>query len=167
MYYMHKIYNLQHCKYNEKMNINSQKHYTVVNKTQMAKIATYIVNQLQVDACNLILLKGDLGTGKTYLAQLLINNLAGKATQINSPSYDLVRTYDFQGAKVSHLDLYRLKSQEELLNLGIDDILHSCSCVIIEWPEVAMDHLSHYSRIEVSLIHKNSDSRMLSVDKYL
>ena len=84
----------------------------------------------------LIALSGDLGAGKTTLAQAICRGY-GVAEPVTSPTYALVHEYASERSPVFHIDLYRLTSPAELTNLGWDDIMASHALVIVEWPERA------------------------------
>ncbi|MSO71066.1 MAG: tRNA (adenosine(37)-N6)-threonylcarbamoyltransferase complex ATPase subunit type 1 TsaE [Alphaproteobacteria bacterium] len=83
-------------------------------------------------AGDLLALWGDLGVGKTSFARALITARTGERV-VPSPTYTLVQAYD--GAPpIWHLDLYRLRQPEEVLDLGLDEALGE-AIVLIEWPE--------------------------------
>ena len=86
-----------------------------------------------------VLLKGDLGSGKTTLARAILTAL-GVAEEVPSPTFTLVQTYDTARLTVAHYDLYRLKRAAELDELGLDEALED-GAVLIEWPERADDRL--------------------------
>ncbi len=83
----------------------------------------------------IIFLKGDLGTGKTTFAKAFAKALG---TDAKSPSFGLVNIYEGDQV-ISHLDLYRLKSYEEALGIGIEEILDDDSIKLIEWSEILGD----------------------------
>ncbi len=92
-----------------------------------------------------ITLTGELGVGKTTLAQAICRGY-GVKEDITSPTYALVHQYSAERSPVFHIDLYRLDASEQLTNLGWDDILGSHSLVLVEWPEragerIPADHL--------------------------
>ena len=84
----------------------------------------------------LISLTGELGAGKTTLAQAICAGY-GVAEPATSPTYALVHRYDAPKSAVYHIDLYRLDSESQLTNIGWDDILAERAVVIVEWPERA------------------------------
>lgn len=83
-----------------------------------------------------ILLEGDLGTGKTTFARALIGAL-GVAGAGTSPTYSLVHRHESPAGPVYHLDCYRLRSPEEAADLDWDGIAAEARALIVEWPERA------------------------------
>jgi tRNA threonylcarbamoyladenosine biosynthesis protein TsaE len=84
----------------------------------------------------LVTLTGELGAGKTTLAQAICLGY-GVKDEITSPTYALVQEYSAPRSAVFHIDLYRLESPDQLTNLGWDDIIASRSLILVEWPERA------------------------------
>ena len=83
-----------------------------------------------------LLLSGDLGAGKTVFARGFIRALTDERMEIVSPTFTLLQTYPIEGGVISHFDLYRLRSPEELMEIGLEDAL-SQGITLIEWPEMA------------------------------
>lgn len=83
----------------------------------------------------ILLLKGNLGAGKTTFTQYLLKEM-GCPDPVSSPTYAIVNEYEIPDGKVFHFDLYRLNSAEEVFNIGMEEYLDSANFCIIEWPEV-------------------------------
>jgi tRNA threonylcarbamoyl adenosine modification protein YjeE len=81
-------------------------------------------------------LHGDLGTGKTTLTRGMLRAL-GEPGPVRSPTYGLLAEYDTPQGRVVHLDLYRLKTPDELVTLGLADYLAGSRLWLVEWPERA------------------------------
>lgn len=87
-----------------------------------------------------VALTGDLGAGKTQLCKALCTALHVPADVVSSPTFTLLQHY--QGRlPIHHLDLYRLKSPEELWDLGFDDLLDDEAIVLVEWADRGGDLL--------------------------
>jgi|SRR5665213_445301 len=87
-----------------------------------------------------IALTGELGAGKTTLAQAICRGY-GVTQPVTSPTYALVHEYAAPRSPVFHIDLYRIERQEDLEQIGWTDIVGSNALVIVEWPERAGDLL--------------------------
>jgi tRNA threonylcarbamoyl adenosine modification protein YjeE len=107
---------------------------------------------LMARAGSVICLYGDLGAGKTTLARSFIQALAGDEIEVPSPTFTLVQTYDATRIPVAHVDLYRLSSQGELDELGLDELLATHQ-LIVEWPERLAGRLPA-DRLDIRLISK-------------
>jgi len=107
---------------------------------------------------DVVALFGDLGSGKTTLAQSIMKALGVKEHYILSPTFVLIREYEGK-VKIFHFDFYRLNYLEELLSLGYEDYFYNTQAItIIEWAEKAESLLpENYLKIELF----NSASRYL------
>ncbi len=113
---------------------------------------------------DVVLLRGPLGGGKTVFARSLIRALMGDENlEVPSPTFTLVQTYDTPKAPLWHFDLYRLKSPDEIYELGWEDAL-SGGIVIVEWPE-RVDSLLHGIRLDIRLapVENKPGSRLIHV----
>jgi tRNA threonylcarbamoyl adenosine modification protein YjeE len=91
---------------------------------------------VQLRAGDTITLSGGLGAGKTSLARAIITALAGRAIEVQSPTFTLVQTYTELPVAVAHYDLYRLTDARELDELGFEDGAETV-IRLVEWPERA------------------------------
>ena len=83
-----------------------------------------------------VYLAGDLGAGKTTLTRGLLRAW-GFAGTVKSPTYTIVESYELDGFKVEHFDLYRFQSPEEWLDAGLDELFDDNTIALIEWPQMA------------------------------
>lgn len=109
---------------------------------------------------DLLLLHGDLGAGKTFLARAVIQTLAGAAIDVPSPTFVLAAPYDLPDFPVVHFDLYRLNDPSEADELGLEDALED-GAAIVEWPEIlGPDRAANAIRIRLS----ERDGRHAGID---
>ncbi len=110
---------------------------------------------------DLIILSGDLGAGKTALAQGIGAGL-GVSEPMLSPTFTVVREY-IGRLPLQHLDVYRLGHLQEVLDLGIDEVL-DIGVTIVEWGDAALDALGDERlEITISLLPEGADSDRLLV----
>lgn len=76
---------------------------------------------------------GTLGMGKSVLSRSFIQSFLGDV-EVPSPTFTLLQTYEAPGYDIYHYDLYRLKTPEEIFELGMEEAMYSGVC-LIEWPE--------------------------------
>ena len=94
-------------------------------------------------------LNGTLGMGKSVFARAFIQSLCGEV-DVPSPTFTLVQMYDTQDFCIYHYDLYRIKSAEEIFELGIEEAMYDGVC-LIEWPERMKGYLPRKTiNIEIS-----------------
>lgn len=99
---------------------------------ETATLARKVARLLKLQ--DVIFLKGDLGTGKSIFARSLIQALCGTETEVPSPTFTLVQTYETPSFTLWHFDLYRLEHTEEAYELGIEEA-YVAGVSLIEWPE--------------------------------
>jgi tRNA threonylcarbamoyl adenosine modification protein YjeE len=126
---------------------NPQKwHVADVSEAALSRLAERLALKLAVG--DVIALSGGLGAGKTTFARALIRAVLGDAAaEIPSPTFSLVQTYASQRLELAHLDLYRLSGEEELDELGLDE-LTATGAALVEWPERA-PHLAAPNRLDI------------------
>jgi tRNA threonylcarbamoyladenosine biosynthesis protein TsaE len=108
---------------------------------------------------------GDLGAGKTTLIKSLVQKLGGVDAG-NSPTFGLVSEYyDKAGGLLAyHLDCYRLETEEEALDFGIEEYLEADCWVFVEWPEKIASLLPD-RRTDIFLTHRGSDRREIKLNR--
>jgi tRNA threonylcarbamoyladenosine biosynthesis protein TsaE len=123
---------------------------------QLNQISLKIIKKINKHDC--ILLFGEIGVGKTTLVRAIINNLQSQnkenETEVLSPTFNIVYEYEVNTLKIMHYDLYRLKAEKEVQQLGIFD-QEINSVKIIEWPEIIKNKPKN--RLEIYLNYKNSE----------
>lgn len=106
--------------------------------------------------------RGDLGAGKTTIIKLLCQDL-GVDSEMSSPSFSLVNEYAGESGRVLHMDLYRLKTPDELLDIGWQDYLEQGDKIFVEWPEKAGQHLPD-DTVDIHIsVDDSSDVRTLTI----
>ena len=97
------------------------------------KLGTLLADGLT--AGDIISLSGPLGAGKSALARSIIVSANPNETDVPSPTFSLVQTYELaDGTPLWHLDLYRIQTPEDAMQLGLDDAFVDSVC-LIEWPD--------------------------------
>lgn len=100
--------------------------------TQLGRLWMEILKQGLPSGPVRVALSGPLGAGKTHLAKGLFTPWGVDPARVVSPSFTLINEYD---DGLSHLDLYRLKSWEDLETLGLEELLETARVVVIEWAQ--------------------------------
>jgi len=84
----------------------------------------------------IILLRGDLGAGKTTLVKGIAEGFqAARADDVTSPTFTLIHEYRSPRATLYHIDLYRIDTERELETLALDDLITPTSILLVEWGE--------------------------------
>ncbi len=110
----------------------------------------------------LVLLTGDLGSGKTTLTKGIVAGLgAAKEDEVTSPTFTLIHIYGSTN-KVYHGDLYRIESFHEFETLGFEDVFASPAVVILEWSE-RFPLQSPWPQVRLNLEHLGGDTRRITV----
>ena len=133
------------------------------NLSQLDSLSKKILSFLSKSDC--IFLFGELGSGKTTFVRSLIHQLQEKnkikKTEVTSPTYNLLNEYEIQNLKIMHYDLYRLKNDKEINQLGIfqeDEKVIS----IIEWPEKIAKRIKN--RLEITFYYQDEvESRKINI----
>jgi len=115
----------------------------------------------------LLILRGDLGTGKTTLVKGIAEALdAAEADEVTSPTFTLLHefdgTRDSKPVKLFHLDVYRLEGERQLEALGLDELLTPDALVLVEWGE-KFKSIRKKSTGEIAIASTGGDARKITV----
>ena len=109
-----------------------------ISKEKDTKIVAERLCKL-VNLGDLILLTGNLGVGKTTFIKYVVNSLQRinrqKISEVPSPTFNITNEYQIKKILIKHYDLYRIKNEKELNNLGIQENLKK-QITLVEWPEI-------------------------------
>jgi tRNA threonylcarbamoyladenosine biosynthesis protein TsaE len=111
----------------------------------------------------LVLLRGDLGAGKTTLVKGIAAGFeAALEEDVTSPTFTLVHEYRGPRANLYHIDLYRVDTARELETLGLDDLRSENSILLVEWGE-KFSRLQRERDVEISLERDGETSRKICI----
>jgi tRNA threonylcarbamoyladenosine biosynthesis protein TsaE len=111
----------------------------------------------------LVLLRGDLGAGKTTLVKGIAAGFgAAEEEDVTSPTFTLVHEYRGPRANLYHIDLYRVDTLRELETLGLDDLRGEGSVLLIEWGE-KFPRLLRERDVEISLSRDGENGRRIRI----
>ena len=128
--------------------------------SEIEKASNFVLKNVN---CDVILITGEVGTGKTTLIKEYCK-LIGVEEIVNSPTYTLINEYQNKSCKIVHMDLYRVEDINEINELGLFEYLDK-NIVIIEWPEIILKMIDiKYSLINITFI--NEKERKLSIKNF-
>ena len=118
----------------------------------------------KLEAHSIIVLSGDLGSGKTKFTEGILKHF-GLEDEVSSPTFTIVNEYDSKNFKIFHFDLYRLADVDEFYAMGGEEYLQNGLC-IFEWGEMIEEILqTHYIKITFSRDGENTDLRNLRIEE--
>ena len=113
----------------------------------------------------LMVLRGDLGAGKTTLVKGIAEGFnAASQENVTSPTFTLIHEYRGPSATLYHIDLYRVDTQRELETLGLDDLISEHSILLIEWGE-KFERLQNERDVEIVLERVSENERRIKVNE--
>ncbi|WP_375238683.1 tRNA (adenosine(37)-N6)-threonylcarbamoyltransferase complex ATPase subunit type 1 TsaE [Aurantibacter sp.] len=130
---------------------------------------TYQLNELDKAAAfilknttsKLLFFEAEMGTGKTTLIKTLVKQL-GSLDNVSSPTFSLVNTYKTKQDSIHHFDLYRIESEEELYDFGIETYFDNNAFVFVEWPELLKENFTENFTI-ISIVLDEKLNRVLEL----
>jgi len=112
---------------------------------------------------DLVLLRGELGAGKTTFVRGIARGI-GSAAPVASPTFQLVRIYPGR-VQLAHVDLYRLEQGDDLRDLGLDELLDA-GAVVVEWGD-RINKTVGADAAMISIEHLGGDRRLIRIDRDL
>ena len=116
---------------------------------------------LEIANHKILLFFGDMGVGKTTLIKAIAAKL-GVEENLSSPSFSIVNEHNLKVGKLYHFDFYRIESNDELFDLGIEEMLESGDWCLIEWPEKAKNILP-LNTTKITMNTEYNGSRKLKI----
>lgn len=112
------------------------------SEAEIKEVAAWLWQQIPPH--KVVALHGQMGTGKTTLVHALCDHL-NVQDAVSSPTFSIINEYAFEEEgkqqTIYHIDLYRLKDEEEAVRTGVEDTLFSGAYCFVEWPEIAPEIL--------------------------
>lgn len=131
------------------------------NISELPQVASAL---LEAVSGKTLLFYGTMGVGKTTLIKEIVKQL-GHTQVVTSPTFSLVNEYDIKEDKIYHFDLYRIETETEALDFGIEEYLYSNHWKFIEWPEKIISILPS-QRNEIFLTQNSDGNRSLKLIIY-
>ena len=129
------------------------------SQIELPKIAALLLEKIP---SKIWLFYGTMGSGKTTLIKALVK-LLSLADVANSPTFSIVNEYQSRkGTPIYHFDFYRIKKEEEALDMGIDDYFYSDNYCFVEWPE-KIENLLPLNAVSIYIVENADGSRTLTL----
>ena len=138
------------------------------------KLVCESLNELRTVAVDIIsfskdyliwVFNGEMGAGKTTMISAVCQQL-GVVDNVASPTFSIVNEYLTQDSiTINHFDFYRIKDEQEALDIGVDDYFYSGNYCFVEWPS-KIDELIPNKYIDINIIPDYSERRIIEVTKY-
>ena len=129
------------------------------------KVAVEFWNALP--GASVVAFHGNMGSGKTTFIHALCD-VKGVKDIVGSPTFSIINEYNYNEKgivnKIFHIDLYRLKDEEEAIQAGIEDCLYSDHICLVEWPE-KVPHLLPDDTIHVAINAFDNQTRRLLISR--
>lgn len=106
---------------------------------------------------------GQMGAGKTTFVHALCD-VKDVTSTVGSPTFSIINEYAYPGGQLFHIDLYRLKDEEEAIRAGVEDCLYSGNICLVEWPERA-EGIFPENTLQVHISVTDPATRLLQIDE--
>ena len=136
-----------------------------VNLTQLEKLSKEFAKKIKIS--EIVLFKGDLGSGKTTFIRSIINNIhllnkKKPPTKIPSPSFPILQIYSLNNFSIYHYDFFRVKKVNEINEIGFEENIIG-NITFIEWPELVISKIYDYKYYEVDISIIGEKNRKISI----
>tara|TARA_B100000900_G_C20390853_1_gene638536 strand:+ start:138 stop:560 length:423 start_codon:yes stop_codon:yes gene_type:complete len=124
--------------------------------TEIDKVSKIIIELIKQK--NKVLFSGPMGSGKTTLIKNIMHEL-GYNEHVSSPTFSVINEYALDNKMIYHMDLYRIKKEDELYEIGFEEYLKNRNLCLIEWPEIAIKMIDKdFIHIKIKEISKTKRS---------
>src|SRR5215472_11661714 len=138
------------------------KNYSTHSSDETTEVGRQLAAQLKPGT--IVLLRGDLGAGKTTLVKGIAEAFqAAEPDSVTSPTFTLIHEYRGPRVTVYHIDLYRVDTLRELDTLALDDLMGANSILLIEWGE-KFERFARERDVEIAIEHRSSDARTVRIE---
>jgi len=135
------------------------KFFTTHSAEETTALGRRLANYLKPGS--VVLLRGDLGAGKTTLVKGIAEGFgAARAEEVTSPTFTLIHEYRGANVTLYHIDLYRIDTQRELDTLALDDLMTPTSILLIEWGE-KFERFLRERDVEIAIESLGADDRRI------
>ncbi len=138
--------------------MSEEKTYTLQD---LEEVASWLIEKSA--GKNLWLFTGEMGAGKTTLIKKIVEML-GFEVESNSPTFSIVNEYENEDNTIYHIDLFRLNSIEEAMEIGIETYLYSEHLCLIEWPQLILPLLVETNVLDLKVEVLDYETRKIAVN---
>jgi len=114
----------------------------------------------------IVMMEGDLGSGKTTLCKNICASLGVPINLVTSPTYTMVNMYSYDSGVIHHLDLYRLEDQKELEDFDFEDLIAVDGITLVEWPKLLRPFIDTQRVLNININYVSDGSRELILSSH-
>ena len=114
----------------------------------------------------IIMMEGDLGSGKTTLCKNICASLGVPINLVTSPTYTMVNMYSCDSGVIHHLDLYRLEDQNELEDFDLEELIALGGITLVEWPKLLKPLIGNHGVLNIQINYVSEGSRELTMSSH-